>query len=405
MKISNLLEVRGSLGFHSAEMNSDWIVMRLSLSPVFIGALAAVFLFSAAQTVAQQGPPPVTVAKPVVKSIVEDDEFVGRFEAPAEVAVRSRVTGYLETTDFTDGQLVEKGDLLFTIDRRQFETALRQAEAQIGVAEATKAFTEEQLTRAETLIQNGNIAQSVVDERREAFLSASGALEQARAAEESARIDLEYSEIRAPIAGRIDRRLITPGNLVNANETVLTTIVSSDPIYFYFDIDERYFLAYARDAAERGAALQEGGGGLQVAVTLSDETLDPRIGFLDFSENRVDAETGTMRVRAILDNPDGFLTPGLFGRVNVPGSLPYEGVLIPDESLVADQNRRLVRLVDAEGNVSNREVRPGPKIDGYRVIRDGLDGSETIVVEGVVRARPGVVVSPEMIELPPVAAN
>ena len=234
-------------------------------------------------------------------------------------------------------------------------------------------------------------------------MSAQGALEQARAALELAQLDIEYSGITAPMSGRIDQALVDPGNLVLANNTELTSIVSSDPIFFYFDIDERYFLAYARDARARGASLQEGGGQLKVKVSLSDESIPAQDGVLDFSENRIDAETGTMRVRAVLDNPDELLTPGLFGRVNVPGSLPYEGVLVPDEAIVADQNRRLVMSVDAEGNVTPLPVRPGPRIDGYRVIRDGLDGSETIVIEGIVRARPGSVVTPEMVELPLIA--
>ncbi|WP_299954838.1 efflux RND transporter periplasmic adaptor subunit [uncultured Roseobacter sp.] len=354
---------------------------------------------------AQQGPPPVTVAHPVVKTIVEDDEFVGRFEARSEVVLRARVSGYLETVHFKDGSLVEQDQLLFSIDQRQFDTALRQAQAQIDVAQATYEFAEEQLERAQSLIQNGNIPQSTVDQRREAYLAAQGALEQGRAALELAQLDYEYSQIRAPMAGRIDRRQVDPGNLVSANETVLTTIVASDPVYFYFDIDERYFLAYARDARARGVSLQEGGGGLEVKVTLSDESIPPQSGYLDFSENRIDRETGTMRIRAVLENPNELLTPGLFGRVNVPGSLPYEGVLLPDEAIVADQNRRLVMSVDGEGNVIPLEVRPGPRIDGYRVIRDGLNGSETIVVEGVVRARPGSVVTPEMVDLPLIVEN
>ncbi|WP_299621816.1 efflux RND transporter periplasmic adaptor subunit [uncultured Tateyamaria sp.] len=356
-------------------------------------------------SVAQQGPPPVTVARPVVKTIVEDDEFVGRFEARADVSIRARVTGYLQEVHFSDGSIVEEGQVLFTIDQRQFRTALRQAQALIDVAQATYDFAEEQLERAEALIANGNIPQSTVDARREAFLSAQGTLEQSRAALELAELDLEYSQITAPMAGRIDQALVDPGNLVLANDTMLTSIISSDPIYFNFDIDERYFLAYARDARVRGVSLQEGGGGLEVRVSVSDRSIPPQVGYLDFSENRIDSETGTMRVRAVLDNPDDILTPGLFGRVNVPGSLPYEGILVPDAAIVADQNRRLVMSVDDEGNVTPIPVRPGPRIDGYRVIRDGLEGSEVIVVEGIIRARPGSVVAPEMVELPPVAQN
>lgn len=354
---------------------------------------------------AQNGPPPVTVASPVVKEIVEDDEFVGRFGASAQVDIRSRVSGFLDEVHFTDGSRVEVGQLLFTIDQRQFQTALRQARAQIDIAEATSAFTSEQLERAEALIDNGTIPQSIVDERREAFLAAQGALEQARAALELAELDLEYSEIRAPMAGRIDRALIDAGNLVTANQTALTTIVATDPIYFFFDIDERFFLAYSRDARARGTVLQEGANQLEVRVRLSDRQIPPQTGYLDFSENRIDEETGTMRVRAVLDNPDEILTPGLFGRINVPGSLPYQGVLIPDEAVVADQNRRLVMAVDDDGNVSPIQIRPGPRIDGYRVVREGLDGTETIVIDGLLRARPGAVVSPERVELPPIAEN
>lgn len=354
---------------------------------------------------AQQGPLPVTVANPIVKMIVEDDEFVGRFEAKADVVIRARVSGYLESVHFADGSLVEKDQLLFTIDQRQFKTALRQAQAQIDIATATSEFASDQLERAEALVKRGSIAESAVDSRREAFLLAQGGLEQARAALELAQLDLEYSQIRAPMAGRIDQAQVDPGNLVSENESILTSIVSSDPIHFYFDIDERYFLAYARDARTRGKALQEGGGSLEIKVSLSDKSIPPQSGYLDFSENRIDEQSGTMRVRAVLENPDEILTPGLFGRVNVPGSLPYEGVLVPDEALVADQNRRLVMSVDADGKVIPIEVRPGPRIDGYRVIREGLDGSEVVVVEGIVRARPGSIVAPEKVELPLIANN
>ncbi|WP_339951970.1 efflux RND transporter periplasmic adaptor subunit [uncultured Albimonas sp.] len=352
----------------------------------------------------EQAPPAVTVAHPVTRDIVEDDEFVGRFDASAEVEVRARVGGYLEAVHFQDGALVKAGDLLFTIDQRKFRTYLAQAESEVNVARASFDFAQDQLARAEALVGNGNIAQSVVDQRREAQLAARGALEQAREAVTQARIDLEYSEIHAPISGRIDRRRVTPGNLVRQDETVLTSIVAVDPIHFYFDIDERYYLAYARDARAREASLHQGGGGLKVKVTLSDPKVPAREGVLDFSENRLDRETGSMRVRAVLDNADMALAPGLFGRVNVPGSLPHPGVLVPDEAIVADQNRRLVMLVDAEGNVVPRLVRPGPRIDGYRVIREGLEGSETLVIEGLLRARPGAKVTPELVALPPIAA-
>jgi multidrug efflux system membrane fusion protein len=354
---------------------------------------------------AQQSPPPVTVAKPVVKNIIEQDEFVGRFASQYEVMLRARVSGYLSAVHFKDGAYITKGDLLYTIDQRTFKTALRQARSQINIATASHKFAKEQLERAQALVRNGNISQSKVDERQETFLAAQGALEQAKSAEELAQIDLDFTDIRAPISGRIGRNLISAGNLVNQNVTVLTSIVSRNPIYFYFDIDERYFLAYARDARARGSVLHEGGGGLEVSIKLSDESIAPQMGILDFSENRIDDQTGTMRVRAILENPSGVLTPGLFGIVIVPGSLPYEGILIPDAALSTDQNRRVVMVVDEEGKVKGRVVQIGPKHDGYRIIRSGLDGSEHIVIEGLLRARPGAVVTPELVKLPAVAVQ
>jgi membrane fusion protein, multidrug efflux system len=369
---------------------------------VFATVLSSMTSFA---VTAQTPPPEVTVAKPIVKDIVEDDEFVGRFEAAEEVEVRARVSGYLQEANFRDGALVAKGELLFTIDPRLFDAALRQAEAEVAIAQASFDFAKEQLDRATSLSTSGNIPQSLLDERRQSFLAATGALEQARQDVETAKINLDFSKVSAPIAGRIDRRRVTPGNLVRADDTVLTTIVSIDPIHFYFDIDERYFLAYSKDARTRGSSLQEGGGGLEVRISLSDERLESMAGQLDFSENRLDAATGSMRVRAIVPNPDGVLTPGLFGRVNVPGSFPYKGILIPDAAIVGDQNRQLVMTVDEAGNVTPLEVRPGPRIDGYRVIREGMDGTETIVIEGLIRARPGAVVTPVMVELPAVAEN
>lgn len=381
-----------------------------AVSPVTFVALAiSVLLLSGcgdeqAEANAPAPPPPqVTVANPVVKPIREDDEFVGRFDAVSEVELRARVGGYLENISFEDGQIVQEGALLFTIDPRPFETTLGQAQAELDSARAEESFTRRELARAEQLVTRGNISRQVVDERREGFLSAQARVAAAEAALERARLDLEYTQIRAPITGRIDRNYVSEGNLVEANDTVLTTIVSTDPVYFYFDIDERSFLAYARDARARGANLQEGSGGLAVVVRLADSREQPFEGRLDFSENRLDPDSGTMRVRAVVPNPDLVLQPGLFGRVNVPGSLPYEGILLPDEAIASDQNRRVVYVVNEEGRVSTKEIRPGPRIDGYRVIREGLTGEETIVVNGLLRVRPGITVAPQMVKLPPVA--
>jgi RND family efflux transporter MFP subunit len=352
---------------------------------------------------AQQEPPTVTAAKPVVRDIVEDDAFVGRFEAVDEVAIRSRVGGYLEEIHFKDGAIVNKGDLLFTIDRRPFQAAYDASKSQVDVATSLLDFAKAQLDRAENLANTGNLSTAVLDDRRREHLAAEAGFQGATAALMTASLNLEFTEIRAPLAGRIDRRLVSVGNLVQPDATLLTTIVATDPIDFYFDVDERLYLAYAEDARKRGGAVQEGAGGLEVTVRIADRQNAAFTGKLDFAENRIDAATGTVRVRARFDNPDGILQPGLFGRINVPGSLPYRGVMVPDEAIGADQDRRIVYIVDAEGNVSAKPVRPGPRNHGYRVVREGLTGDETVIINGLMRVRPGVKVKAEIVTLPPEA--
>ncbi len=352
---------------------------------------------------AQQEPPTVTVAKPVVRDIVEDDEFVGRFEAVDQVAIRSRVGGYLDAIHFTDGAEVKQGDLLFTIDRRPFQAAYEAAKSRVDVATSLLDFTKLQLQRAEELSNSGNLSTATLDDRRREFLAAEAGSQGANAELRTASLNLEFTEIKAPLSGRIDRRLVSVGNLVQPDTTLLTTIVAQDPIDFYFDVDERLYLAYAEDARKRGGALQEGAGGLDVTIRIADRNNASFSGKLDFAENRIDTATGTMRVRARLANPDGVLQPGMFGRINVPGSLPYRGVMLPDEAIGTDQDRRIVYVVDAEGTVSAKQVRPGPRNHGYRVIREGLTGDETVVINGLMRVRPGVKVKPELVTLPPEA--
>ena len=351
----------------------------------------------------QQEPPTVTAAKPVVRDIVEDDEFVGRFEAVDQVAIRSRVSGYLEEIHFTDGAMVKKGDLLFTIDQRPYQAAYDAAKSRVDVATSLLDFSKLQLQRAEELANSGNLSTSALDDRRREYLAAEAGFQGATAALKTASLDMEFTEIKAPLSGRIDRRLVSVGNLVQPDATLLTTIVAQDPIDFYFDVDERLYLAYASDARTRGGSLQEGAGGLDVSVRIADREGATFKGKLDFAENRIDAATGTMRVRARFDNPDGVLQPGMFGRINVPGSLPYKGVMLPDEAIGADQDRRIVYVVDSEGNVSTKPVRTGPRTHGYRVIREGLTGDETVIVNGLMRVRPGVKVKPEVVTLPPEA--
>src|SRR5262245_55108591 len=370
-----------------------------------IGALLVVLstLIPARDAFAQQDLPVVSVAKPVARDIVEDDEFVGRFEAVDEVDIRSRVSGYLSEVHFRDGSVVNSGDLLFTIDQRPYQAAFDAAKSRVDIATSLLQFTQSQLERADALNKSGNLATSILDDRRRENLAAQAQLQGANADLRNASLNLEFTEIKAPLTGRIGRRLVSTGNLVQPDSTLLTTIVAWDPIDFYFDIDERSYFSYARDARQRGGAIQEGAGGLEVKVRVADRAEAVFTGKLDFAENRIDNATGTVRVRARFENKDGVLQPGMFGRVNVPGSLPHPGILLPDEAIGADQNRRIVFVVDESGTVSAKPVRTGPRIDGYRVIREGLTGNEIVVVDGLVRVRPGVKVKPEMVTLLPTA--
>jgi multidrug efflux system membrane fusion protein len=384
--------------------NHSTVVSKLAFRHLLCRAGLLAGLILPGQALAQQQEPPaVTAAKPIVRDIVEDDEFVGRFEAVDQVAIRSRVGGYLEKIHFTDGAIVKQGDLLFTIDQRPFLAASEAAKSRVDIATSLLDFSKLQLQRAEDLAKTGNLPISTLDDRRREYLAAEAGFQGATADLRTASLNLEFTEIKAPLPGRIDRRLVSVGNLVQPDATLLTTIVSQDPVDFYFDVDERLYLAYAEDARKRGGSVQEGSGGLDVSVRIADREGASFKGKLDFAENRIDPATGTMRVRARFDNPDGVLQPGMFGRINVPGSLPYKGVMIPDEAIGADQDRRIVYVVDGEGNVSAKPVRPGPRQHGYRVIREGLTGDETIVINGLMRVRPGVKVKAEIVTLPPEA--
>jgi len=366
-----------------------------------IAALAAGPLATPARAQAPGGPPPkVTVAKPVVRQIVEQDQYTGRFDAIDYVEVRARVTGYLEKINFVDGQTVKKGDVLFVIDRRPYKAALEQAQAALASAKARQSFSQTDLERAQTLSRSGNISEQVTDQRRQASQTAQADVDSAQAALNNAQLNYDFSEVKAPINGRISRRLVTEGNIVSADQTMLTTIVSLDPIYFSYTVDEKSFLKY-QNSLGIGMGQTQQGKGVPILIALSGEAKPTRKGTLDFVDNRVDNATGTILLRATVPNPDLFIKPGLFGIVSMPATKPFQGILLPDDAVAANQDKRIVYIVGPENVIQQKDVVLGPKVDGYRVIQSGLKGDETVVVNGLSRVRPGAKVTPETIELPP----
>ncbi len=351
-------------------------------------------------------PPEVTVAAPLQREIVEWDEYTGQFSAVDFVEMRPRVSGYIESVHFKDGQLVKAGDLLYIIDPRPFDIALASAQAQLENATAQRQLAQAQLVRAERLRKNDFVAASTYDERLAELRSAEAAVETANAAIRSAQLDLEFTHVTAPISGRIGRNAVTEGNLVvggsGVNATLLATIVSLDPIYLDFDMSESDFLAYQR-ASAAGRMRSTRDGGVAVFARLFDEDDWSLKGKLDFVDNRVNRDAGTIRGRAVFANPNALITPGQFGRLRLPGSDPYQAILIPDSAVVTDQSRKIVMTVGADGTVAPKIIRTGPFNDelGLRIVREGLQPGDQIVINGLVRARPGGKVTPVPGEIEP----
>jgi len=342
--------------------------------------------------------PAVTVSQPKQKEIVEWDEYTGRFGAVNAVEVRARVSGYLDKVAFKAGETVHKGDLLFVIDPRPFRIALDQAEAQLTQARTKAGFTKRDMERAEPLLAKGTISEQTHDQRAQAEQDALAALKVAEANVASAKLNLEFTEIRSPVTGRVSRELVSTGNLVTGgttgSTTLLTTIVSLDPIYFYFDADEAEYLKYTR-LAKSGERPSSREAGTPVELQLADESGWPHKGKMDFVDNQFDAATGTMRARAVFENSDLLLSPGLFARLRLAGSGLYNATLVPDEAIATDQTQRLVYVVGGDNKVTARPVKLGPVVDGLRVVREGITPDDWVVVKGLQRARPGIIVSPE----------
>jgi RND family efflux transporter MFP subunit len=351
-------------------------------------------------------PPSVTVAKPIERGIVDQDEYVGRFIAVNSVEVRARVSGYLEKVDFRDGQMVKEGDLLFTIDKRPFQNAADQARANLAQARANLAFAEGDLKRGQQLVRDHTITEQSFEQRTQAQRSAAAAVAANEALLRQAELDLEFTELKAPVAGRIGDRRVSPGNLVAGGSvmstTLLATIVSLDPIRFEFTFDEAAHLRYERFSSS-GKEVTGRDGGVMVALKLIDEKDYEHSGYLDFVDNVIDRATGTIRGRAVFSNPDGIFTPGMFGRIRVPGSPTYQALLVPDTAIGTEQVRKFVLVVGPDNTAQQKFVTLGALADGnLRVIKSGLDPDDRVIVNGLMRARSGQKVTPQ--EQAPAAA-
>ena len=333
--------------------------------------------------------------------IVEWDEFTGRFEANKYVELRARVSGYLDAIHFRDGQIVEKGDPLFSIDPRPFEAQLARAEAEAKRVETQLGNIVLELRRGERLLEGNAISQEAVEERQSAKAAAEAQLEAAKASIRSAELDLEFTRIKSPIRGRISDRKVDVGNLISggtSESTLLATIVSLDPIYFVFDTSEADHLRYMRlgQAGQRPSSRDVAN---PVEIRLMDEERWAHKGRMDFVDNALDPRTGTMRSRAIVDNRDNFLTPGVFGRIRLPGSGRYQAILIPDSAILFDQSNKIVYKVDDSGTVSAQRIETGPMSHGLRIVREGLVPEDRIIVSGLQRARPKGKVTPNPVSI------
>jgi multidrug efflux system membrane fusion protein len=340
--------------------------------------------------------PPVTVAQPTKRVVTDWDEFTGRFEAMEEVQIRARVGGFVDSIQFKDGDFVKPGDLLYVIDSRPFEAVALQADGQLADARAKAELARRELERALTLVTTSAVSESIVDQRRQTLQAAHAAEMQAEGALKAAKLNIEFTHVIAPLAGRISRHLVSVGNLVQGADggaTLLTSIVSLDPIYIYFDMDEATYLKYNKLWFE-GRRPSSRDTPNPVQVSLAGDTKPSHDGKMDFLDNRMDVSTATLRSRAIIPNKDLSILPGQFGRVRLIGSAPYEALLLPDAAIATDQSRKIVFVVNDENVVEVRTVILGPLDGGLRVIREGLKAEDKVIIDGIQRARVNAKVAP-----------
>ena len=353
-----------------------------------------------AQNVVPQAPA-VSAADVVVKSISQWDSFNGRIEAVESVQLRPRVSGYIEKVNYTDGQEVKKGEVLFTIDDRTYRAALEQAQAALARAKTQASLAQSEANRTDKLVHTNLVSREEWEQRRSAAVQAQADIRAAQAAVDAAQLNLDFTKVTAPIDGRASRALITSGNLVTAGDTasVLTTLVSQKTVYVYFDVDESTYLHY-QNLARSGQGASSNHTALPVEIGLTGEEGYPHQGKVDFLDNQLAPSTGTIRMRALLDNAQRQFTPGLFARVRLPGSAEFKATLIDDKAVLTDQDRKYVYIVDKEGKAQRRDITPGRQADGLRIVQQGLNPGDKVIVEGLQKVfMPGMPVNAKTVAM------
>jgi RND family efflux transporter MFP subunit len=368
----------------------------------FILSLACVALVGCGRVESEQGPPPppeVLVSLPVSRTVTDYEDFTGRTEAVKMIEIRARVTGYLDQVHFEEGSEVAQGAPLFDIDPRPYQAELDRTEANVFQAEAHLTRLNADCARAVMLRPKGAIGQEEYDKIIGDRAEADAGVRAAKAYRNIAKLNLTFTKVTAPIAGRVSKQFIDPGNLVKADETALTTIVSLDPIYAYFDVDERTHLKLRRLVLD-GMAKFGRETALPVSMGLADEQGYPHPGKINFEDNRIDSTTGTLRIRAVFPNTQRLLSPGLFARIRLPIGAPYQAILMSEQALGTDQGQKFIYVVGNKNEVAYRAVKVGRLHDGLRVITEGLALGEKVVVSGLQRVQPGHTVDPKVVDLP-----